>query len=215
MIARPPIFLRSGLAGLLCVALLGFAIPAAAEQVLCTDCTGISDCVPVCWEFNNTRDGNGIELGRLAPAAARHWAVRTRTPQTTFADPVLEGLIQRIATEAKIDPALVHAVVRAESDFDRFAISRKGAEGLMQLMPGTAREVGVQNSFIAEDNLQGGVTYLRRMLDLFSGNTRLALAAYNAGPEAVLKHGTVPPYPETRRYVAKVLAFRDEIHSRR
>jgi soluble lytic murein transglycosylase-like protein len=124
-------------------------------------------------------------------------------------------LIQRIATKSKVDPALVYAVVRAESGFDRFAISHKGAEGLMQLMPGTARELGVTNSFIAEQNLQGGVTYLRRMLDLFAGNTRLALAAYNAGPETVIMHGAVPPFAETRRYVEQVLAFRDEIHASR
>ncbi|MFP6663290.1 MAG: lytic transglycosylase domain-containing protein [Deltaproteobacteria bacterium] len=215
MFACPSIFLRYGLAGLLSVGLLTFAAPAPAEQVLCTDCTGISDCVPVCWKFNNARGGKGYELGRHAPATALHWAGRTRSSPASAADPVLERLIQRIASQAKIDPALVHAVVRAESGFDRFAVSRKGAQGLMQLMPDTAREVGVKNPFIAEQNLQGGVAYLRRMLDLFAGNTRLALAAYNAGPTAVLAHGAVPPFPETRRYVDKVLAFRDEIHARR
>jgi len=95
------------------------------------------------------------------------------------------------------------------------AVSHRGAQGLMQLMPKTARAVGVKNSFIAHENLRGGVTYLRQMLDLFDGDTRLALAAYNAGPTTVLEYRDVPPFEETRVYVDRVFRFREQIRSRR
>ena len=117
-----------------------------------------------------------------------------------------DRLIRFAAEKFDVDPALVKAVVAAESNFDQHAISPVGAQGLMQLMPETARAMGVGSPFDAKDNLNGGVRYLRAMLDRFD-DTKYALAAYNAGPEAVVRHDGIPPYPETREYVKRVLRF--------
>ena len=103
---------------------------------------------------------------------------------------------------------LIKGVIRAESNFQVKAVSHAGAQGLMQLMPDTARELGVNNPFSIEENIDGGSRYLRKMLDSFGGDLELALAAYNAGPEAVIKYGgKVPPYRETQQYVNRVLRF--------
>lgn len=125
-------------------------------------------------------------------------AAQANTPQ-------LESLIDQIAKEEGMDPSLLRAVVKVESAFDANAISPKGAVGLMQLMPDTARDLGVRNRYNPEQNLRGGAKYLRQLLDQFS-SLRLALAAYNAGPGAVGQYGGIPPYAETRQYVHKVLA---------
>ena len=116
-------------------------------------------------------------------------------------------LIHAIAAESGVDPALVKAIIRAESNFNRHAVSRKGAQGLMQLMPGTAGRYAVGNAFDPAENIRGGVRYLRFLQDRFPGQLHLAVAAYNAGENAVLKHNGIPPYAETRQYVARVLAF--------
>jgi len=104
-----------------------------------------------------------------------------------------------------VNPALVHAVISAESAFNPWAISRKGAQGLMQLMPRTASALGVRDSFNPRDNIEGGVRHLGYLLDRYSGNVSLALAAYNAGAGAVDYYGGIPPYPETQQYVQKIL----------
>ena len=104
-----------------------------------------------------------------------------------------------------IRPDLVRAVVQVESAFNPYAVSPKGAQGLMQLMPATARALGVSNPFNPLDNIRGGVRYLRQLLDRYDNDEVLALAAYNAGPEAVARYGQkVPPYRETRNYVTKI-----------
>ncbi|MGQ9859701.1 MAG: transglycosylase SLT domain-containing protein [Thermodesulfobacteriota bacterium] len=115
--------------------------------------------------------------------------------------------IKHTARRHGLDHTLVTAVIKVESDFNPVAVSSKGARGLMQLMPNTARELGVRDSFDPLENLDGGVRYLRSLIDFFDGNLPLALAAYNAGREAVLQHGGIPPYPETRQYVSKVLQY--------
>ncbi len=117
----------------------------------------------------------------------------------------LAPVVQRHAIRNALDPELVWAVIRVESDFDPRARSYKGAMGLMQLMPDTARELAVDDPFDPEQNVGGGTAYLRAMLDAFGGELVLALAGYNAGPEAVRRFSGVPPYPETRDYVEKVL----------
>jgi len=104
-----------------------------------------------------------------------------------------------------VDPLLVHSVIAVESNYDRYAVSPKGAEGLMQLIPATARRFGVGNSFDPMQNLSAGVRYLKHLLDLYGNNRVLALAAYNAGEGAVANHqNRIPPYPETRNYVYRV-----------
>lgn len=119
-----------------------------------------------------------------------------------------EALIQSLCKKYSVDTALVKAVIKAESDFDPDAVSKKGAQGLMQLMPATARDLRVNDAFDPQENLEGGISYLRRLLDLFQGDLTLAVAAYNAGENAVIANNfNVPPYPETRDYVVKVLNY--------
>lgn len=113
--------------------------------------------------------------------------------------------IYAYANAYDVDPNLVKAIIAVESCFDRRAVSTVGAQGLMQLMPATAKRMGVPNSFNAVDNIRGGTLYFSKMLSRFNHNTELALAAYNAGPLAVEKYGGIPPYPETQNYVKKVL----------
>lgn len=124
-----------------------------------------------------------------------------------------ETEIKTSAQEYGVDPALVRAVIHAESAFNEKALSPVGAQGLMQLMPGTALEVGVQNAMVAADNIRGGVTYLAKMLKRFKGDTRLATAAYNAGPGTVSRYGGIPPYAETKAYVERVGILRERYAS--
>ncbi|OED35563.1 hypothetical protein AB833_29700 [Chromatiales bacterium (ex Bugula neritina AB1)] len=116
-----------------------------------------------------------------------------------------DSTIRRYAREYRVDSKLVKAVVKNESCFDRKAVSSAGAEGLMQLMPPTAKSLGVTDSFNAEQNLRGGIQYLSELMAMYDNNLRLALAAYNAGPGTVKKYDGIPPYPETQRYVEKVM----------
>ena len=115
------------------------------------------------------------------------------------------NIINSTCNRFGVDPSLVHAIVKVESDFNPFAVSRKGAMGLMQLMPQTANTMNVRNSFSPDENVEGGVKYLRYLLDRYEGNISLALAAYNAGETAVKKWGTIPPFKETQDYVKKIL----------
>ncbi len=119
----------------------------------------------------------------------------------------VQDIIRRYAAVFNLEEALVQAVVKAESDYNPRLVSRKGAVGLMQLMPETAQDLNVANLTDPEENIRGGSRYLRMMLDQFDGNLELALAAYNAGPNAVRRYGGIPPYPETQTYVSRVKRY--------
>ena len=127
----------------------------------------------------------------------------------------LEGTIAHHSRQQQLDPALISAIIKAESDFDPDAVSRAGAIGLMQLMPQTAVRLDVRDPFNPEENIAGGARYLRYLLDRFHGNLPLALAAYNAGATRVEHYKTLPPIHETRRYVKKVLRFYRQYDERR
>ncbi|MBI5232862.1 MAG: lytic transglycosylase domain-containing protein [Deltaproteobacteria bacterium] len=117
------------------------------------------------------------------------------------------GIIEKASEKHGVDPMLVRAIIKAESDFDPYAVSEDGATGLMQLMPETARLMGVSNIMDPAQNIEGGVKYLRRLLTQFNWNIKYALAAYNAGENSVLKYAGIPPYPETVEYVRRVLGY--------
>ncbi|MDX2153578.1 MAG: lytic transglycosylase domain-containing protein [Bryobacteraceae bacterium] len=136
-------------------------------------------------------------LSSLSPAAAP----AAGAPQPPSA---LEKLVDETARTHGVDPALVHSIISVESNYNPFAVSPKGAEGLMQLIPGTARRFGVSNSFDPRQNVAAGVKYLKYLQELYQGDLRLALAAYNAGEGAVARYRDVPPYRETEGYVYKV-----------
>lgn len=118
-------------------------------------------------------------------------------------DSQVKSLIEKAALEHDVSPALVDSLIQVESGYNAYAVSPKGAQGLMQLMPATARRFGVRNTFNVKDNIEGGVKYLKWLKETFKDD-RLAIAAYNAGEKAVAKYNNVPPYPETINYVAQV-----------
>lgn len=137
-----------------------------------------------------TKNGLQMSLQRIAPKVAPH----------------IRSLADQAATRHGVEPDLFAALIQAESGFNPTARSRAGAMGLTQLMPGTAEELGVNDPFDPVQNLNGGARYLRQMLDRFDGDLPRALAAYNAGPNAVDRHRGIPPYRETQNYVRRVLA---------
>lgn len=151
--------------------------------------------------YRLVRVGESVkDVGRLAAHQDR---------QLFRADPsAFDALIERVAEEHKVDFALVKAVMHAESAFNPYAKSRKGALGLMQVMPATARRYGIDDIYDPVQNVIAGVKHLRYLLQMFNDKHRLALAAYNAGENAVRRHRGIPPYPETQAYVRKVMQYR-------
>lgn len=157
---------------------------------------------------------DGLGRGHLDTSALMA-LVGSEAPRAAQPDHgALAELVTRAALAQRLEPALVLAVVQAESGFNPRAVSPAGAKGLMQLMDGTARALGVRDPFDPVENVVAGTRYLRQMLDRF-GDERLALAAYNAGPGAVQRYGGIPPYPETQRYVTTVLALRERLRAAR
>jgi len=129
--------------------------------------------------------------------------------KSTGADPRAGyiSLIKEWAPRYNLDARLVEAIVAVESNYDRFAVSRKGAQGLMQLIPATAKRFGVRDAFDPADNIRGGIRYLNFLMSYFQGNLEHVLAAYNAGERTVVRYHGVPPYPETQKYIRKVTSL--------
>jgi soluble lytic murein transglycosylase-like protein len=127
-----------------------------------------------------------------------------KAASATFPSPEISNLVEQTASRLQVDPQLVHAIIKVESEYDPKAVSSKGAMGLMQLIPETARQFGVENPFNPKENIEGGVSYLKHLLDRFAGDLPLSLAAYNAGERAVQRSAGIPSFAETQHYVRKV-----------
>jgi soluble lytic murein transglycosylase len=153
------------------------------------------------------RDGS-ISLTNV-PSDSRYRKVEIESTQLHIAlsERELEPVIRRHSSQQQLHPALIRAIIKAESNFDPRAVSRAGAIGLMQLMPQTAVRLDVRDMYDPDDNVGGGTKYLRQLLDRFHGNLPLALAAYNAGENVVDRYQALPPFDETRQYVRKVLRY--------
>ncbi|MDB4433332.1 lytic transglycosylase domain-containing protein [bacterium] len=156
-------------------------------------------------------DADGVAHFTDAPIDPRYAPLYDRRPKSRRGRRIparwdFDGLIRLSAREHRLPPALVKAVIAAESNFEPTATSRRGAQGLMQLMPETARSLGVEDPFEPSENVRGGSRYLRRLMDRY-GDLQRTLAAYNAGPSVVDRHGGMPPYRETRDYVQRVLTY--------
>jgi soluble lytic murein transglycosylase-like protein len=178
-------------------------------------CLALAAAAPASAQIYAIRDENGVLTLSDKPLGegAQTYAVRgasstvrvTRGGSEGVRSSQWDDVIDYRAREHGVRADLVRAVIQVESAFNPRARSHKGAMGLMQLMPATARDLGVRNAYDPLENIRGGVTYLRSLLDRFDGNEELALAAYNAGPGAVTKYGgTIPPYRETRDYVTRI-----------
>ena len=179
---------------LLCLA-LGFCPLASADVYRYKDNDGV-------WHFTNVQKDTRYTL-----------FIRSKDKKPSQYIEEYEGIITQATRRFNVDPSLVKAVIKAESNFDQRAVSRKGAQGLMQLMPPTADAMEVSNPFNPEENIFGGTRYLSLLLKRFRQDKTLAIAAYNAGPEAVETYGGVPPFPETKSFVAKVLDFHKQYAS--
>ena len=181
---------------------------------ICTICTIVGLLLlfadPAYSEVYQYVDRNGVISLTNVPTDTRYKRIDLSTSPASRAQvPVkeLDHAILRSARRHRLHPALVRAIIKAESDFDPRAVSRAGALGLMQLMPDTAVQHNVRDAFDPEENIAGGTKHLRYLLDRFHGNLPLALAAYNAGEHTVNRYQSLPPIDETRRYVQKVLRY--------
>lgn len=163
-------------------------------------------------DFYSYTDSSGLVHFTNVPVSPKYrWVMREKGtvyhPNRVYSLDNYENIINQSALRHGVDPSLAKAIIKAESDFDSNAVSRAGAKGLMQLMPDTARLMRVNDVFNPAENVEGGIRYLKYLLKLFSYDMKLAVAAYNAGENAVLKYGAVPPYSETRTYVKRVTRY--------
>lgn len=154
-------------------------------------------------KYRNSPGYTEIEIDYEPIVVAKKY--KRYTSPTEYNQSAIENLVSEYARQYKLQENLVYAVIRVESNGDPNAVSHAGARGLMQLMPGTAKEMGVTNIIDPAQNIAGGTQYLSKLVTLFDGDVRLALAGYNAGPENVKKYGGIPPFRETRNYVRDVL----------
>jgi hypothetical protein len=154
----------------------------------------------------DARTGKLVRSVVVAPKPVPSKAVtQDAQPEKPEVDPrTLREAIDQIAARHALPPLLVHSVIKVESNYNALAISNKGAQGMMQLIPATARRFGVGNAFNPVENINGGARYLRYLLDLYKGDFKLALAAYNAGEQNVARYGGIPPFSETRNYLVQV-----------
>ena len=166
-----------------------------------TDASGIT-------HFTNVpSDPRYAGMARTPLRVSAYKPVKTSSGYATASDR-FTPLVQKVAREHSLDQALLQAMIAAESGFDPHAVSRKGAVGLMQLMPETARRYGVRNLYDPAENIQGGAKYLRDLMRKFNNDLSLTLAAYNAGEDAIIQYGNrIPPYRETLQYVPRVLTL--------
>ena len=189
----------------LLLALYGVAALARADIYAYTDADGVrhfTNIKPSDTRYKRIIKSRETEPGYRFPSTARPAGLAMANPRlrTTAYD----GLVRQAARAYQMDEALVRAVIHTESAFNPSAVSPKGASGLMQLMPGTASRYGVRDIFDPVENVYAGVHYLHDLKQMFNGNMQLTVAAYNAGENAVLRYGGVPPYPETINYVSRV-----------
>lgn len=209
------------MAGLVVAA--GMIAPAAlADIYVYRDENGVTNATnvmpPARYKIDKVfRDNSRSSVAKTSPAQSNPAYVKTsRGTVNTLPLPVAptKAAVHTIMTEAasafNLDKALVRAIIQTESAFDVHATSAKGARGLMQLMPETAARYGVRDIFDPEQNIWGGTRYMRDLLEKFNQDLPLALAAYNAGENAVVRYGGIPPYPETRNYVQKVMALHQQ-----
>ena len=193
---------------LLPILLFIFAPSAEADIYTYTDANGIA-------HFSNTPDNKNYKIiVAVQREENRHELPRGQVHISQAGKNRFAPLVEAAARTYQVDAALLYAVISAESSYNPTAVSNKGAVGLMQLMPETARRYGVENSFDPEQNIRGGTKYLSYLLQLFGNKPELAVAAYNAGEKAVIRHGyIIPPYNETLGYVPKVLELQKKHRS--
>ena len=175
--------------------------------------TGIIARIAPCqMRYYSYVDEDGIRHFTNIPPVTRVWELKVTGSEPAAAIPVsskpktekFNPIIEKYARDYQLDPSLIHSIIETESDFNPKAVSPKGAQGLMQLMPATAKRFGVRNVYDPEENLEGGIQYLNFLLDTFNGDVNLTLAAYNAGENIVQKLKAIPPYRETRDYVRRI-----------
>jgi hypothetical protein len=165
------------------------------------------DRTPVQWDGNAVSNINTAEPVAIPlPTNPERQRPMAPSPAEVLIDARYRSLVESISRKNGVDPYLIDAVIRTESNYNPWAVSPKGARGLMQLIPETGHRFGVSNFFDPEENIEGGVRYIKYLLDMFEGNVDLSLAAYNAGENLVARLGKIPPYPETRNYVRKIRA---------
>ena len=186
------------------IILAALSAPVQADVYAYADVKGVE-------HYTNTPDvgvpGGGL-YQRISSLLVESGQNRAHVPAVKGNVTAFARHIEQAAGEAGIDAALVHAVITAESGYNPTAVSRAGAQGLMQLMPGTAKRYSVKNAFDPQQNIRGGTLYLRDLLKMFDNDIELAVAAYNAGENAVIRHGRkIPPYRETQAYVPKVMSL--------